>query len=99
MRFLIVPPRSPPFLGGPLPFPPTAATAALWRRGLELGMSVGVDLPCGAGGGVSLPPAEGFALLPGDLNWGRWIYSVTGPLSLSWCAAYILIKVPFAGVR
>ena len=66
---------------------------------MKLGMSVGVDLPCGAGGGVSLPPAEGFALLPGDLNWGQWIYSVTGPLSLWWCVAYISIKVPFAGVR
>ena len=87
MRFL-VPPRPPPFLGA---FSPDAA---LWRRGLELGMSVGVDLPCGAGGGVPLPPAEGFALLPGDLNWGRWIYSVTGPLSLWWCVAYISIKGP-----
>ena len=97
MRFLIVPPRPPPFLGAPLPF--LLPAAALWRCDLELGMSVGVDLPCGAGGGVSLPPAEGFALLPGDLNWGQWIYSVTGPLSLWWCVAYISIKVPFAGVR
>ena len=66
MRFL-VPPRPPPFLGAPLPF---LSSTTLWRRGSELGMSVGVDLPCGAGGGVPLPPAEGFALLPGDLNWG-----------------------------
>ena len=96
MRFLVSP-RPPPFLGDPLLF--LTPAAALWWRSLELGMSVGVDLPCGAGGGVPLPPAEGFALLPGDLNWGRWIYSVTGPLSLSWCAAYISIKVLFVEVR
>ena len=60
MRFLI-PLRPPPFLRAPLfHFPATISR--------ELGMSVRVDLPCGARGGVPLPPAEGFALLPGDLD-------------------------------
>ena len=61
MRFLIPLRPSSPLLRAPL-FP----AAALCCR--ELGMSVRVDLPCGARGGVSLPPAEGFALLPGDLD-------------------------------
>ena len=59
MRFLI--PPSPLLRTTRVPLFPAAF-------GRELGMSVRVDLPCGASGGVSLSPAEGFALLTGDLD-------------------------------